>query len=48
MDKSPAPFTEWGTIFVLSLLLLGSIAGGVYYTIWWKKRTLDLLLEKFS
>lgn len=47
MDKSPAPFTEWGTIFVLSLLLLGSIAGGVYYTIWWKKRTLDLLLENF-
>ena len=43
MDKSPAPFSEWGTIFVLTLLLVGSIAGGVYYTIWWKKRTLILV-----
>lgn len=48
MDKSPAPFSEWGTIFVLSLLLLGSIVGGVYYTIWWKKHKANLEKIDFS
>jgi len=42
MDKSPAPFSEWGTIIVLTLLLAGSVAGGVYYTIWWKKHKANL------
>ncbi len=42
MDKSPPPFSEWGTIVVLSLLIIGSIGGGVYYTIWWKKRKLEI------
>jgi len=42
MDKSPPPFSEWGTIIVLSFLIIGSIAGGVYYTIWWKKQKANL------
>lgn len=36
MDKSE-PFSEWATIFFLSIMVIGSIAGAVYYTIWWKQ-----------
>lgn len=38
MDKSPEPFSEWASIFALSFLVVGSIAGAVWYTMWWKQR----------
>ena len=37
MDKSPPPFSEWATIVVLSILVVGSFTGAVYYTRWWKE-----------
>lgn len=38
MDKTPEPFSEWASIFALAVLVVGSIAGAVWYTLWWKKR----------
>lgn len=38
MDKSPEPFSEWASIFVLLLLVGGSAGGAYYYQEWWKER----------
>ena len=41
--KPTQPFTEWMTLFVLAVLVIGSVAGAIYYTIWWKESEYYLL-----
>jgi hypothetical protein len=36
MDKSE-PFSEWAAIFMLLIMVIGSIIGAAYYTKWWKE-----------
>jgi hypothetical protein len=38
MDKTPEPFSEWASVFAMAMLVVGSIAAAVWYTLWWTKR----------